>query len=57
MSYGCVKDVQATDGYQRSAVLEKFLADGFKHLLKVIKILELILCISFQPGNNFSKLG
>jgi hypothetical protein len=46
MSYGRIKDVQAIDGYQRSTdILRKFLADGFKHLLEVIKILELILCI------------
>jgi hypothetical protein len=57
LSYGHVVDFQARDGCKRGTdVLREFLANRFKHFFKVIEVLELISCISFQPGKDLLEL-
>jgi hypothetical protein len=55
--YGYIMNIQARDRFKRGPdILRKFLADGSKHVLKIIKVSNLISGLSLQPGENFLEL-
>jgi hypothetical protein len=50
--------IQTRNGFKGGLdILREFLADGSKHVLKIIKISDLISSFSLQPGKNFLEFS